>query len=97
MEIPDFEYKSLRYKDDVSRAEISNFCQRVVATKELKDAPMRRIDDCHYIHVNDAHVAIVAATKRNVNVALVVKLLHSLLGLFKSYFRVDLDEIQVAR
>ena len=53
------------YKDDVSRAEISNFCQRVVATKELKDAPMRRIDDCHYIHVNDAHVAIVAATKRN--------------------------------
>ena len=31
--------------------------REVVQAKELRDVPVRRVGDCHFVHVNDTHVS----------------------------------------
>jgi len=84
------------YKDNVSRAECQAFCDQVVAPKEHNERPVHRIRSCHFMHITNKEVTIVAVTKDNVNVVLVLKLLFKIRDLFTSYFQV-LDEAHVRR
>mmetsp|Transcript_56113 Transcript_56113/g.121397 ORF Transcript_56113/g.121397 Transcript_56113/m.121397 type:complete len:430 (-) Transcript_56113:85-1374(-) len=85
------------YKDDVSRAEWEGFCNRVIAAKEARDKPVQGINGCHFVHITASDIVLVAATKDNVNVVLVLKLLYKMVELFKSYFGGAFDENQVRR
>mmetsp|Transcript_13265 Transcript_13265/g.41905 ORF Transcript_13265/g.41905 Transcript_13265/m.41905 type:complete len:435 (-) Transcript_13265:24-1328(-) len=85
------------YKDNVARAEWSVFCSRVVAAKESRDKPVQNINGCHFIHTTQSDVVLVAATKDNVNVILVLKLLFKMVEIFKAYFGGTFDENQIRR
>lgn len=85
------------YKDNVSRNELQVFCNRVVAAKEARDKPIQNLNGCHFIHTTHGDVVLVAATKDNVNVVLVLKLLYKMVELFKAYFGGVLDENQIRR
>eukprot|EP00927_Polykrikos_kofoidii_P062687 TRINITY_DN57498_c0_g1_i1.p1 TRINITY_DN57498_c0_g1~~TRINITY_DN57498_c0_g1_i1.p1 ORF type:complete len:430 (+),score=56.61 TRINITY_DN57498_c0_g1_i1:125-1414(+) len=85
------------YKDNVSRSEWQVFCNRVVAAKETRDKPVQGINGCHFIHTTQGDVCLVAATKDNVNVVLVLKLLYKMVEIFKAYFGGQFDENQVRR
>eukprot|EP00928_Gymnodinium_smaydae_P011650 TRINITY_DN14271_c0_g1_i2.p1 TRINITY_DN14271_c0_g1~~TRINITY_DN14271_c0_g1_i2.p1 ORF type:complete len:413 (-),score=96.25 TRINITY_DN14271_c0_g1_i2:530-1768(-) len=85
------------YKDNVTRAEWLSFCNRVVAAKEARDKPVQGINGCHFIHTTVGDICLVAATKDNVNVVLVLKLLFKMVELFKAYFGGVFDEAQVRK
>merc|ERR1712032_425660 len=85
------------YKDNVSRSELQVFCNRVVAAKESRDKPVQNLNGCHFIHIQNGDIVLVAATKANVNVVLVLKLLYKMVELFKAYFGGALDENQIRR
>ncbi|CAE8597864.1 unnamed protein product, partial [Polarella glacialis] len=71
------------YKDNVSRENWQTFCNLVVAAKESRDKPVQSIDGCHFIYTVVGDIVLVAATKDNVNVMLVLKLLFKMIELFK--------------
>mmetsp|Transcript_57080 Transcript_57080/g.121295 ORF Transcript_57080/g.121295 Transcript_57080/m.121295 type:complete len:430 (-) Transcript_57080:51-1340(-) len=85
------------YKDNVSRADWQVFCNSVVAAKESRDKPVQSIGGCHFIHTMQGDVVLVAATKDNINVILVLKLLYKMVELFKAYFGGTFDENQVRK
>jgi len=85
------------YKDNVSRAEWQAFCNRVVATKESRDTPVQGINGCHFMHTLQGDVVLAAASKDNVNVMLVFKLLFKIVEIFKAYFGGSFDENQVRK
>lgn len=85
------------YKDNVSRAESHVFCNRVVAAKEARDKPVQSINGCHFIHISQGEICIVAATKDNVNVVLVLKVLYKMVEIFKAYFGGQFDEVQIKK
>lgn len=61
-----------RYRDDVSRAETLNFCNKIVATKEVQETPIINIDSVSFIHTTHGDITLVATTKGNCNAALIV-------------------------
>jgi AP-2 complex subunit mu-1 len=85
------------YKDNVSRSELQVFCNRVVAAKESRDKPVQNLGGCHFIHTTHGDVVLVAATKDNVNVVLVLKLLYKMMELFRAYFDGAINENQIRR
>jgi AP-2 complex subunit mu-1 len=85
------------YKDNVQRAELQGFCSRVVAAKEARDKPIQNINGCHFIHTTHGDIVLVAATKDNANVVLVLKLLYKMVELFKAYFGGPPDEAMIRR
>mmetsp|Transcript_4563 Transcript_4563/g.13468 ORF Transcript_4563/g.13468 Transcript_4563/m.13468 type:complete len:435 (+) Transcript_4563:57-1361(+) len=85
------------YKDNVTRTEWTVFCNRVVAAKESRDKPVQNINGCHFIHTMQGDVVLVAATKDNVNVILVLKVLYKMVEIFRAYFGGSFDENQVRR
>eukprot|EP00744_Colponema_vietnamica_P005789 GILI01008446.1.p1 GENE.GILI01008446.1~~GILI01008446.1.p1 ORF type:complete len:430 (+),score=112.44 GILI01008446.1:49-1338(+) len=85
------------YRDDVSRAEATVFCQRVIAKKEAKEKPILSLGSCHFIHITVGDITLVACTKSNVNVSCVFSFLFKLVDLFKAYFNGTLDENAVRK
>lgn len=85
------------YKDNVSRAEVHSFCQRVVAAKESREKPIQHIGGCHFIYTQQGGVVLVATTKDNVNAVLVLKLLYKMVDLFRAYFGNKFDESEIKR
>eukprot|EP00929_Paragymnodinium_shiwhaense_P087161 TRINITY_DN4743_c0_g2_i1.p1 TRINITY_DN4743_c0_g2~~TRINITY_DN4743_c0_g2_i1.p1 ORF type:complete len:430 (+),score=118.70 TRINITY_DN4743_c0_g2_i1:162-1451(+) len=85
------------YKDNVTRSEWQLFCNSVVAAKEARDKPVQGIQGCHFIHTTVGDICLVAATKDNVNVVLVLKLLFKMIDIFKAYFGGVFDENQIRR
>eukprot|EP00933_Yihiella_yeosuensis_P038470 TRINITY_DN32404_c0_g1_i1.p1 TRINITY_DN32404_c0_g1~~TRINITY_DN32404_c0_g1_i1.p1 ORF type:complete len:430 (-),score=60.93 TRINITY_DN32404_c0_g1_i1:221-1510(-) len=85
------------YKDNVSREDWQTFCNKVVAAKESRDKPIQSIDGTHYVFTVQGDICFVAATKDNVNVMLVLKLLFKMVELFKAYFGGVVDESQVKK
>jgi AP-2 complex subunit mu-1 len=83
------------YKDNVSRTDWQTFCNRVVAAKESRDKPVQSINGCHFLYTVQGDICLVAVTKDNVNVMLVLKLLFKMVDLFKAYFGGTFDENQV--
>ena len=45
-----------RYRDDVSRAETLNFCNKIVATKEVQETPIINIDSVSFIHTTHGDI-----------------------------------------
>ncbi|CAD8161646.1 unnamed protein product [Paramecium octaurelia] len=80
------------YKDDISRSEITQFCAKMIATKENKESPIINIDQTSFIHISIKDIIILATTKTDVNVAMVLEFLYQLSKICKSYFQGILDE-----
>mmetsp|Transcript_44149 Transcript_44149/g.82605 ORF Transcript_44149/g.82605 Transcript_44149/m.82605 type:complete len:431 (-) Transcript_44149:26-1318(-) len=85
------------YKDNVTRADWTLFCSQVVAAKETRDKPVVSINGSHFLYITQGDIVLVACTKDNVNVMLVLKLLHKMVDLFKAYFGGSFDENQVRK
>ncbi len=84
-----------RYRDDVSRAEVQQFCSKVVATKEVKEQPITLLDDVSFVHITSGDITLVATTKSNPNAALLTQFLYQLVVLCKAYFSGNFDENQI--
>lgn len=74
------------YKDDISRTETFNFCTRLIANKNKKETPVLYLDGTTFFYVPYKDFILVAATKINVNCAMVFQFLYSILTILKSYF-----------
>mmetsp|Transcript_57723 Transcript_57723/g.137371 ORF Transcript_57723/g.137371 Transcript_57723/m.137371 type:complete len:428 (-) Transcript_57723:230-1513(-) len=86
------------YKDNVSRGDMQGFCTKVISTKEAKEAkPVQNLGGTHFIHIINENIVVVAATKDNVNVVLVLKVLYKMVEICKAYFGGTFDENQVRR
>jgi len=85
------------YKDNVSRADWQAFANQVVAAKETRDKPVVSINGSHFLYTTQGDIVLVAASKDNVNVMLVLKLLFKMVELFKAYFGGLFDENQVRK
>ncbi|CAD8094722.1 unnamed protein product [Paramecium sonneborni] len=80
------------YKDDINRNEIIQFCAKMIATKENKESPIINIDQTSFIHISIKDIIILATTKIDVNVAMVLEFLYQLTKICKAYFQGNLDE-----
>jgi len=85
------------YKDNVSRPDWQAFCNQIVAAKESREKPVQSINGSHFIHTTQGDIVLAAATKDNVNVVLVLKLLFKMVELFKAYFGGSFDENAVRK
>ncbi|CEM07625.1 unnamed protein product [Vitrella brassicaformis CCMP3155] len=85
------------YKGDVTRTEATLFCSRVVAAKEAREKPILSIGQCHFIHTTIGDITVVATTKSNANVMLVLKFLYRLVEVFSAYFGGQVDENAVRK
>jgi len=65
-----------RYRDDVSRAETTTFCNKIVATKEVKETPIIEIDGVSFIHTTVNDITLVATSKSNCNCTLIMEFLY---------------------
>jgi hypothetical protein len=61
-----------RFRDDVSRAEVMNFCNKIVATKAAKETPIICLDGVSYLHHTHNDITMIASTKANLNAALII-------------------------
>jgi len=78
-----------------SRAEIMNFCNKIVATKAAKETPVIQMAVVSFIHTTYNDITLIAASKSNVNAALICHFLHSLVMLCKAYFGGEINENSV--
>lgn len=85
------------YKDNVSRADWQAFATQVVQSKESREKPVQTISGTHFIYTTQGDIVLVAATKENINVMLVLKLLFKMVEIFKAYFGGLFDENQVKK
>ena len=84
-----------RFRDDVARAEVMNFCNKIVATKTAKETPIICLDGVSFIHTTHNDITVVATTKNNINAALMIAFLYDLIILCKAYFNDEFNESQV--
>ena len=59
-----------KFREEVSRAEVMNFCNKIVATKVAKETPIICLDGVSFIHTTHNDITLACATKGNVNAAL---------------------------
>ena len=85
------------YRDDVSRAEVSQFCTQVVAAKEASERPIVYLNGVHYMHITHNSVTLVATTTSNANVALIIQFLFKVTEVFKAYFGGQFDENSIRK
>ena len=69
-----------------------NFCNRIVATKMAKETPIICLDGVSFIHTTHNDITLVATTKDNINAALIMQFLYSLVTLCKAYFNGEFNE-----
>lgn len=81
-----------RFRDDVARAEVMNFCNKIVATKTAKETPIICLDGVSFIHTTHNDITIVATTKNNINAALMVQFLYDFIIVCKAYFNDEFNE-----
>ncbi|CAD8164252.1 unnamed protein product [Paramecium pentaurelia] len=80
------------YKDDITRSETTQFCAKIVATKENKECPIINIDGTSFIHITIKDIVVLATTKVNVNVAMTLQFLYQLVKVCRAYFGGEFDE-----
>ena len=61
-----------RFRDDVSRQETLNFCNKIVASKAAKETPIICLDGVSFIHTTSSDITLVATTKADINAALII-------------------------
>ena len=59
-----------RFREDVSRAEVMNFCNKIVATKTAKETPIVCLDGVSFIHTTHNDITLISTSKGNINAAL---------------------------
>lgn len=74
-----------------------NFCNRIVATKAAKETPIICLDGVSFIHTTQNDITLVATSKGNINAALIMQFLYSLVTLCKAYFNGEFTENQVRK
>eukprot|EP00913_Durusdinium_trenchii_P009157 g8606.t1 len=72
-------------------------CRRKKGKQETRDKPVVSINGSHFLYTTQGDIVLVAASKDNVNVMLVLKLLYKMVDLFKAYFGGSFDENQVRK
>eukprot|EP00917_Polyrhabdina_sp_WS-2016_P030013 GHVP01063941.1.p1 GENE.GHVP01063941.1~~GHVP01063941.1.p1 ORF type:complete len:416 (-),score=52.18 GHVP01063941.1:718-1965(-) len=72
------------YRNDVKRSNVLNFCMKVIAAKEAAELPIQSLSSIQYCHVMKDEIVFGAATKTNINVAMVASYLGTFLELFMS-------------
>ena len=80
-----------------SRAEVTNFCNRIVATKAAKETPIVCLDGVSFIHTTQGDITLACTSKGNVNAALLMQFLYSLVQLCKAYFNGEFGEDHVRK
>jgi len=86
-----------RFRDDVSRAEVMNFCNKIVATKSAKETPIICLDGVSFIHTTCGDITLIATTKANLNAALIVQFLYDFITVCKAYFKGEFNESQIRK
>jgi AP-2 complex subunit mu-1 len=79
------------------RQDVTNFCNRIVATKAAKETPIICLDGVSFIHTTQNDITLLATTKSNANAAMLMQFLYSLVTLCKSYFNNEFSEDQVRK
>jgi AP-2 complex subunit mu-1 len=79
------------FRDDVSRQSADAFRMQVLASKDFR-VPVQRYEKCSFFHIREGNVFLVAATRSNVNAAMVFQLLFQIVNLIKAYFNGAFDE-----
>jgi AP-2 complex subunit mu-1 len=74
-----------------------NFCNRIVATKAAKETPIICLDGVSFIHTTFNDITLVATSKGNINAALIMQFLYSLVTMCKSYFNNEFTEDAVRK
>jgi AP-2 complex subunit mu-1 len=87
-----------RFRDDVSRAEVMNFCNKIVSTKLAKETPIICLDGVSFIHTTYHDITLIATSKGNINAALIVQFLYDFITVCKAYFpNGEFNESQVRK
>ena len=86
-----------KFRDDVSRKEANNFCNKIVATKEVKETPMIELDGVYFMHTTMNDVTVVATTKSNCNVTMIIEFLYQLIILCKAFFNSEFNENNIRK
>ncbi len=68
-----------KFRDDVSRKETLNFCNKIVATKEANETPLIEIDGVTFMHTTVNDVTVVATSKSNCNCTMIMEFLYQLI------------------
>eukprot|EP00344_Euplotes_crassus_P011270 CAMPEP_0196997066 /NCGR_PEP_ID=MMETSP1380-20130617/2783_1 /TAXON_ID=5936 /ORGANISM="Euplotes crassus, Strain CT5" /LENGTH=401 /DNA_ID=CAMNT_0042413201 /DNA_START=90 /DNA_END=1295 /DNA_ORIENTATION=- len=74
-----------------------NFCNKIVATKEVKETPMVEIDGVTFMHTTVNDVTVVATTKTNCNVTMLIEFLYQLIILCKAFIGSEFNENQIRK
>ena len=72
-----------------------NFTNKIVATKAAKETPIIQMAGVSFIHTTVNDITVIAATKGNINAALILHFLHGFVKVTKSYFEGELNESSV--
>lgn len=86
-----------RFRDDVSRAEVMNFCDKIVATKAAKETPIICLDGVSFLHTTYNDITVIATTKGNINAALIIQFLYDFISVCKAYFNGEFNESQIRK
>lgn len=78
------------YKDNISKAAINSFKQRVIGAK-LLSAPVVHMDKCSFLFIKEGELYICAVTRQNANPSLVFQFLYTLVSVLKAYFAGKFD------
>ena len=62
-----------------------HFSTRIIARKECDESPIVFINYTSFIFINHKDIILLAATKANANVALIIYFLYSLIPIFNGY------------
>jgi AP-2 complex subunit mu-1 len=74
------------FRDDINRPIIDAFRVSVIHARYPVRSPINNIARTSYFHVRTTNMWVVAATRSNVNAALVFELLHKVIEVLESYF-----------
>jgi AP-2 complex subunit mu-1 len=86
-----------RFRDDVSRAEVMNFCDKIVATKAAKETPIICLDGVSFLHTTYNDITVIATTKGNINAALIIQFLYDFISVCKAYFNGEFNESHIRK
>jgi AP-2 complex subunit mu-1 len=84
------------FRDDVSRGIADTFRLHVINAKEVR-SPISIMHGTSMLHVRSGDIYLLAATKQNVDCALVFSLLNQLVLIFRSYFGGKFDEYHIRK
>ena len=85
-----------RFRDDVARSQVLNFCNTIVATKAAKETPIICLDGVSFIHTTHNDITLICTSRGNINAALIVQFLYNFILVLKAYFpQGDFNETHV--